>query len=535
MHYTSFKKALRPLKELFLVSFVLTSVFIGVNALIAGDESAELSTGVSNFLADLAETILPEREPDVIPVQSLSLSIANPQIYIGTSNRITPTFVPSNATDKSLFWTSTDNTIVEITSGGIAIARDFGTARIHVQTSNEDVAAFMDLTVIDFPDVTDFEMATYVFDEPVTEIDVGTSAKLKLSQVIPAQAKTSVLTYRSSDPSIATINADGVINGIAAGIVQIFADFGPIEKSLTLTINEPLVPSILPLTLTLDGPSLGYVERTIQLLPNFGEQIPTDTQVTFKSNNTLVAGVSETGVVSGLNFSGLLPKTVVITAYANSNPSVITSREIIIEKVFPTAVSLRVNGTLTAGESLSIIPTFTPTDTSNRQLMWMSSNAEIATVSSAGDTGLLVGKFSGKVTITAISVMDDTIQSSITLEILPARLFPHAQWQDFLTFVRKGIGHFTLNMFNGFLGFLTFYTYVDEKKKYRDLFLSFAIGVPLSAFFESLQFFAPGRTPTWEDAFYNSSGYVTGQLVMLAFFTLLALWHRQAKKKQPRT
>ena len=85
MHYSSFKKALRPLKELFLVSFVLTSVFIGVNALIAGDESAELSTGVSNFLADLAETILPEREPDVIPVQSLSLSIANPQIYIGTS------------------------------------------------------------------------------------------------------------------------------------------------------------------------------------------------------------------------------------------------------------------------------------------------------------------------------------------------------------------------------------------------------------------------------------------------------------------
>ncbi|GEM_PF-1186090 len=535
MRYTSFKKALRPFKELFLVSFVLTSVFIGGNALVAGDESAELSTGLSNFLADISEAILPEREPEVIPVQSLSLAMPNTNIYIGTSNRITPTVTPSNATDKSLVWSSDNTAVIEVTSGGIAVARDFGTARIHVQTSNEAVAAFMDLTVIDFPDVTDFEMTAYVFDEPVTEIDVGTSAKLKLSQVTPTQAKTSGVTYHSSDPNIATINADGVINGIAAGDVQIYANFGPIEKSLTLTINEPLVPSILPDTLTLDGPSLGYVERTIQLLPNFGEQVPTDTQVTFKSSNTLVARVNETGVVTGVNFSGLLAKTVVITAYANSNPSVITSREITIEKVFPTAVSLRVNGTVAAGESLAIIPTFTPADTSNRQLMWMSSNAEIATVSSAGDTGLLVGKFSGTVTITAISVMDDTIQSSITLEILPAPLFSPAQWEAFLMFIRKGIGHFTLNMLNGFLGFLTFYAYVDEKKKYRDVFLSFAVGVPLSAFFESLQFFAPVRTPAWEDVFYNTSGYVTAQLVMVVFFTLLSLWHGRAKKKQPQT
>jgi VanZ family protein len=197
-------------------------------------------------------------------------------------------------------------------------------------------------------------------------------------------------------------------------------------------------------------------------------------------------------------------------------------------------VTLASASNFTAGQSLHIQPTFTPSDTTDYELTWQSSNPELATVSSGGDFGLVIGKLSGTVTITATSVMDASIQATITLKILPAPLFSPAQWEAFLVFVRKGIGHFSLNMMNGFLGFLTFYTYIDERKKYRDVLLSILVGLPLSAFFESLQFFAPGRTPAWEDVFYNTSGYLTGQAVMIVMFTLIA-WLSRRKHSQKKT
>jgi uncharacterized protein YjdB len=533
MKYQSFKSTLSKYKTIFLSAFLLSSSFIGFNAVVAGEESAELSTGLSIILADIAEAILPEREPDFFPVTNLTLSISNASLFIGTSTRITPTISPSNASDKSLIWSSSNVAIVEVTSGGIAIARDFGEATITAQSSHPSIQATLNVTVIDFPDVADFVMEAYVDASPVTSFDVGTSAKLQLSQITPAFAKTSNLVYESSDPLLATVNQDGVIIGVSPGEVTIFADFGETRKSIQLTITQPDIPSILPSFLSLEGPSIGYVGRTLQLEPDFGDNRPTDTQLTYKSSATHVARVNDLGVVTGVNFSGLTARQVTITAYANANPTVMATLELTIEKVFPTSVTLSSVSRVTAGNSIQINPTFLPADTTDRQLVWSSSNVELATVSSGGDFGLLVGKFSGTVTITATSVMDPSITSTMTLTILPAPLFSPAQWEAFLMFVRKGIGHFTLNFINGVLGFLTFYAYIDEKKKYRDVLLSLAVGIPLSALFESFQFFAPGRSPTWLDAFYNTSGYASAQLGMMILLSLITfVAQRKTKKKQ---
>jgi VanZ family protein len=138
----------------------------------------------------------------------------------------------------------------------------------------------------------------------------------------------------------------------------------------------------------------------------------------------------------------------------------------------------------------------------------------------------------GQVTVTARSVMDDTIQASITIVIQPPSLFSPAQWQEFLFFVRKGIGHFALNMINGILGFLTFYAYL-EPKKYRHVLLSLAVGIPLSMFHEGLQFFTPGRSPTWNDVFYNVMGYITAQGIMLLLMAVIYAFIERGKEQNP--
>lgn len=516
------RRSLKKFDKFILASFILSNMFIGGNALVSGQASGDFSTGISNVLADIAQFILPEPEPVVYLPESITLTSNNPVIYIGTSNRLTATFSPSNTTDKSLVWSSSDTTILEVTSGGIAIARDFGTATITAQSHVESVKGTIELTVVDFPDVTDFTLEAKVVDEVVTSIDVGTTALLDIMNITPSNGKTEGLTFSSSDESVATINEDRVITGVSEGNVTITADFGSISKSITLTISTPLEPVIAPTAFSLEGPTTGYVGRTLQLNPNFGQTPPTDRQVTFKSNATTVARVTSQGVVTGVNFSGLTARNVTITAYPNANPSLTTTFNLTIEKVFPTSVTLSSNATVAAGNAMNITPTFTPSDTTDRQLVWTSSNPELATVSSAGDTGLIVGKFSGTVIVTATSVMDDSIVATLSIEILPAPLFSPAQWAAFLQFVRKGIGHFTLNFMNGVLGFLTFYVYVDPKK-YRHVLLSLAVGIPLSIIHELLQFLAPGRTPTVLDAVYNTSGYVFAQAFMLAVIAFI-LW-----------
>ena len=521
---------LKKFDTVILASFILSNMFIGGNSLVSGEASGDFSTGISNILSDIAQFILPEPEPVVYLPESLTLTSNNSVIYIGTSNRITATFSPSNTTDKSLVWSSSDPSILEVTTGGIAIARDFGTATITAQTHVEAVKGTIELTVMDFPDVTDFMFEAKVLDDVVTSIDVGTTALLSLTNVTPSNGKTDGLTFSSGDESIATISDDRIVTGISEGNVTLTADFGSISKSINFAVTTPLEPVIAPTELTLEGPTTGYVGRTIQLTPNFGSTTPTDTQMTFKSSHPNVARVNSLGVVTGVNFSGLTARDVVITAYPNANPTLVETFAITIEKVFPTNVTLTANRTVTAGNSMSITPTFTPSDTTDRQLIWTSSNPDIASVSSAGDTGLLVGQFSGTVTITATSVMDDTIVSTISIEILPATLF-----SNFSQFVRKGIGHFSLNFLNGILGFLTFYVYIDPKKM-KYLWVSIAVGVPLSMFHEALQFLAPGRTPTWMDAFYNTSGYLAAQLFMVLFFLFVAwrIKRRAFHKAHPR-
>jgi len=520
----TFQKKLKPFRSWFLGAFIVSNLFISGNSLVSGEESSDLSTNLSNALIEVAKLIIPNPEPVIIDPTEVTLTIANANLYIGTSNRITATILPSNTTDKTITWTSSDTNIVEVTSGGIAIARNFGSATITATAILPEVKATLNLTVIDYPDITNYDIEAFIFDNATTDIEVGTSAKIKLSNITPSNGKRTGLSYASSDESIAVVNTDGVIRGLAEGNVTITATLGATTKSLAITVVD-LIEVVAPTSIAITGDTLGYVGRPFSLVVNFGNLTPTDQQITFKSNDTNVARVNDAGLVTPLNFANLAARNVTITVYANADPSITASIELTIEKVFPISFTLASIGEVQTGKTINITPTFNPTDVTDKQLVYSSSNDSIATVSTAGDYGVVLGKKVGTVTITATSVMDNTITASTTINITPLPFLSPEQLAQFMTFVRKGIGHFSLNFINGIFGFFTFYTWMPDEKK-RFLLFSAITGSLLAAFAESLQFFAPGRTPTWDDVIYNVSGYLTAQIALVILIYLLTLWSR---------
>jgi uncharacterized protein YjdB len=523
----SLQKKLHPIRFWLLAGFILSNTFIAGNSLLSADESGDLSTSISEAIISVARAILPPAEVVEVPAQSISLNLRDDatSIYIGTSNRITATFSPINTTDKTIGWTSNNPAIIEVTNGGIAVARDFGTAIITATSNYDNVFSTISIEVVDFPDVQDFTLEAWIGTNLTTTIEKDTTAKIKLSNLNPTNAKTTDVVFTTSNVNIATVNADGVIYGVGTGEVEITASYGSLSKAIELTIVDE-IDVVQPTILTISGDTIGYIGRTFYLTPSFGETLPTDQQVTFQSSNTRVAKVNDQGLVTPVNFSGYAPQEVTITAYANANPLLEDFVVITIEKVFPLSLQIASTSQVENGKTVNINPTFYPLDVTDRQLTYQSSDPTIAMVSSAGDFGVVLGQSVGTVTITAISVMDASVQATLQIEVIPATLLTPDVISSIYVFVRKGIGHMGLNFFNGILGFLTFFTFIYDKKN-RYVWLSLATGLGLGLFFEGLQFFAPGRSPVWIDVVYNTLGYTFAQLFMISL--LLSLTKRKKR------
>lgn len=522
------QKKLLPIRIWLLTGFMISNIFIAANSLLSGEESTDLSTAISEAIISVARSILPEVEVVEVPLENINLSLRNQEssIYIGTSNRITPTFTPVNATDKSITWSTSDTSIIEVTSGGIAVARDFGQATITATSLNDDVVGTLLLTVVDFPEVLDFNLVASIGLNPTSIIEKETTAKLSLTNLTPTNANTNGVLFTSSNTNVASVNEDGVIRGVAVGTASIQASIGTFSQSIDISVVDE-IEVIQPTFFSITGDTIGYIGRNFFLTPDFGDTPPTDPQVTFKSSDLKVAKVNNQGLVTPVNFAGYLSRQVTITAYVNANPWLEDTMVITIEKVFPLSLQIASTNQVENGRTTNINPTFYPLDVTDRQLTYVSSNPSIATVSSAGDFGVVLGKDVGTVTITAISVMDSSVQATLQIEVIPATLLTPDVITNIYLFVRKGIGHIGLNFLNGILGFLTFFTYLYDKKN-RYLWISIGTGFVLGLVFEGLQFFAPGRSPVWIDVAYNTIGYTFAQLLMVSL--LIGIQKRSNKK-----
>jgi VanZ family protein len=173
---------------------------------------------------------------------------------------------------------------------------------------------------------------------------------------------------------------------------------------------------------------------------------------------------------------------------------------------------------VSAGSRLRINYTLTPliagTVVYDQQLVWTSSNDNLAQITSSGDYGTLVANQEGTVTISAYSVMDESIEATITIRVLKPNLFTDQQYADFAAFFRKAVGHFLLFGVNGAFGYWTFYLWFNPKKQPWYVGLSLGVGLIASITSEVLQSITPQRTSTVVDMVLNFTGYLTITIIL---------------------
>lgn len=156
---------------------------------------------------------------DKIYVTSISLNATTCTMTVGDTKQLTATVSPSNATDKSISWTSNNNSVATVSSSGLITAKAQGSATITCKAndgSGETATCSVNVnsSVI----------------EP-TSISVSPSSKtvkvgdtFYCSYTLSPSNATSAVTWSSDNSSIATVNSSGKVTAKSVGSTYINAN-----------------------------------------------------------------------------------------------------------------------------------------------------------------------------------------------------------------------------------------------------------------------------------------------------------------------
>lgn len=200
-----------------------------------GVGTTTITAKTSNGKIATCKVTVEKRQSGNISVSSISLDKTKLSLEKGNNYTLKVSISPSNATNKTITWSSSDNNIATVTNGKV-VAKSVGNVTIKATSHNGKVATCT-VTVTDEPSIPIVPVDSIKITN--TENSLMVLKTLTLSALIsPSNASNKTITWKSSDTSIATVT-NGVVKGIKAGNVVITATSNNGKSdSINLTIQE---------------------------------------------------------------------------------------------------------------------------------------------------------------------------------------------------------------------------------------------------------------------------------------------------------
>ena len=236
--------------------------------------------------------------PTDVPVTGVQLAPSSASLEVGGTVTLTATVLPSDATDKTVAWTSSNRSVATVDGNGKVTAVTAGEAVITVVTSDGGFTASSTITVTSStPEPVAVESVS--LDQTDLALNVGETATLTAT-VLPENADNKNVTWTSSSSSTATVDANGKVTAVAPGLAVIIVttvDGGKVA-TCAVTVTNPAVPvqsvSLDKTTLSLNVGDNATLVATV--LPENAD----DKTVTWSSSNTAVATVDANGKVTAV-------------------------------------------------------------------------------------------------------------------------------------------------------------------------------------------------------------------------------------------
>ncbi len=319
--------------------------------------------------------ILVEKAP--IPVTGITVNPTSLTLDEGATATLTHTISPANAGNVNVTWSSSNTAIASVDQNGEVTAIQEGTATISVLTEDGNFSATSIITVVKSAiSVT----AINITPESAT-LDEGESLRLT-AEIVPTDATNVTVLWSSNNGSIATVSPTGVVTAIQEGtaIITGRTEDGDFIDTVLINVVKPIISvngiAITPATLTLDeGESATLVA---QVLPTNAS----NTNVSWSSSNSSVATVDEMGRVLAI-----VEGTATITTSTEDGDFTDTSVITVVKTaVFVNGVSLSpAMLSLEEGTTAILSAQVLPSNASNANVLWESSNTAVVTVDMNGE------------------------------------------------------------------------------------------------------------------------------------------------------
>lgn len=155
------------------------------------------------------------------------------------SLQLVATVLPENATDKTVTWKSSDDSVAVVSDEGVVTPISAGTAVITVKTNDGAETATCAITVTD-PVVA---VNGVELNRTETSLTVGSGTLQLVATVRPLNATDKTVTWETSDETIATVTGEGIVTPIAAGtaVITVKTNDGGITATCNITVTEASV------------------------------------------------------------------------------------------------------------------------------------------------------------------------------------------------------------------------------------------------------------------------------------------------------
>ena len=322
-----------------------------------------------------------EKAPEEIPVTSVSITQPSAEMLIGETVQLKASVSPGDATDKTVSWASSKQSVATVSETGLVTAIAEGSSTITASAGGKNGSCIVT--------VSKGVIAVSSVDLNKTELSLveGDSEALFVS-IKPDDATDKTVTWSTSNASIATVD-NGKVTAIKEGEATITARVGDKSATCKVVVTKKVIAVE---SVVLNKTSVELVEGDAETLTaTVKPDNATDKTVTWSTSDAAIATV-DNGKVTAVKEG-----EATITAKAGDKSA--TCKVVVAKKVIAVE-SVELNKTsveLVEGEAETLTATVKPDNATDKTVTWSTSDASIATV----DNGKVTAIKEGEATITA--------------------------------------------------------------------------------------------------------------------------------------
>ena len=304
-------------------------------------------------------------------VDGVTLNKSTLSLNVGESEKLQATITPSNADNKNVIWTSSDEDKLTVDQNGVINALKAGEAIIFATSvDNPEAKATCKVTVFQPVNSIALSPSSYTLNS------IGQSVQLN-AIILPEDASNTSVTWKSTNEQVVTVTSDGLVTAIGAGTAAIIAT--TVDGGLTATCSIKVVQHVN--SIALDKTTLSLkVGETEQLHATVKPDNADNKSVLWSSSDENILTVDQNGVINALKAGEAL-----IIATSIDNPEAKAScRVTVLQPVNSIALSPNSYTFNSIGQSVQLSAIIQPEDASNKSVTWMSTNEQVVTITSDG-------------------------------------------------------------------------------------------------------------------------------------------------------